>query len=617
MAKQIINIGSQANDRSGDPLRTAFNKINQNFTELYTTASLDIQIPVQTGNVGKYLTTNGSVLSWSTVTGGGGLTGWTVDTNNDLVPDTDILQDIGTPTNRVRHVYVGPGSVYIGNSVITESATGSLVLPGVTRATGYYADGIEHKDRWGSNPTITGSVTVIDASRYRIISGQVQASGNYEPAIYTVQKDGNRVDEVDIDENGTGWTKTEADYARDNNMYATNVAGAINTFNVSDWVQIPFRVEVKAEDTVYEDIFGNGGGLSITDFGRGFVNTLDDGKITTNKLYNRPANQGLNNHFVLEVTNGGVVVLPDQSIINGATLKTVPGNYAGITAGPVGKDEDSWVYVDNDGAWIATKYSTDAFTWHFDNTGKLVLPVGGDIVASDGVTSVLGGGGGSGDRLTNGDYQVVLGSSGNITLPKSNTITLPVSTDEDRYGGDINIIGQRGYGDWSTEGYAGWGSSIYIRSGHGGENSISDHGGEGGEVEIRSGNGQAGENGGKVSLIAGDAKHNNSDSPVYGGEARVRAGDAIDNTSGLGHGGNVNITAGQGDQANGVVNITTQNSDNTDNIWTFAGSVLNLPSTSDIKRGGISVLLSELEIDGGNANTPELGELIIDGNNGA
>jgi hypothetical protein len=74
MAKQIINIGSQANDRSGDPLRTAFNKINQNFTELYTTASLDIQIPVQTGNVGKYLTTNGSVLSWSTVTGGGGTT---------------------------------------------------------------------------------------------------------------------------------------------------------------------------------------------------------------------------------------------------------------------------------------------------------------------------------------------------------------------------------------------------------------------------------------------------------------------------------------------------------------------------------------------------------------
>jgi len=35
MAKQTINIGSNANDGTGDPLRTAFDKINDNFTELY------------------------------------------------------------------------------------------------------------------------------------------------------------------------------------------------------------------------------------------------------------------------------------------------------------------------------------------------------------------------------------------------------------------------------------------------------------------------------------------------------------------------------------------------------------------------------------------------------
>ena len=35
MAKQTINIGQSPNDRSGDPLRTAFDKVNQNFTELY------------------------------------------------------------------------------------------------------------------------------------------------------------------------------------------------------------------------------------------------------------------------------------------------------------------------------------------------------------------------------------------------------------------------------------------------------------------------------------------------------------------------------------------------------------------------------------------------------
>jgi hypothetical protein len=124
---------------------------------------------------------------------------------------------------------------------------------------------------------------------------------------------------------------------------------------------------------------GGGNGLSISDFGLGFVNNLDNGKITTSKLYNENPNPGLNNQYELSVDNGGVVHLPDQSVINGATLKTVPGNYAGITAGPQGADEDSWVWVDNDGAWIATKYSTDQFTWKFNNSGTFTLPYGQSI----------------------------------------------------------------------------------------------------------------------------------------------------------------------------------------------------------------------------------------------
>ena len=38
MPKQTINIGSSANDGTGDPLRTAFDKINDNFDELYGTS---------------------------------------------------------------------------------------------------------------------------------------------------------------------------------------------------------------------------------------------------------------------------------------------------------------------------------------------------------------------------------------------------------------------------------------------------------------------------------------------------------------------------------------------------------------------------------------------------
>ena len=42
MAKQTINIGTTANDGTGDPLRTAFDKVNDNFTELYSDDTGDV-----------------------------------------------------------------------------------------------------------------------------------------------------------------------------------------------------------------------------------------------------------------------------------------------------------------------------------------------------------------------------------------------------------------------------------------------------------------------------------------------------------------------------------------------------------------------------------------------
>jgi len=70
----VVNIGTSVNDKTGDPLRTAFGKLKDsidqaeaNFIELYATTGADVAIPTQTDNGGKYLTTDGSVLSWGTV----------------------------------------------------------------------------------------------------------------------------------------------------------------------------------------------------------------------------------------------------------------------------------------------------------------------------------------------------------------------------------------------------------------------------------------------------------------------------------------------------------------------------------------------------------------------
>ena len=55
MAKQVINVGASPNDRTGDPLRTSFQKINSNFTELYDNmgagGSVDRSWEDSTGNI--------------------------------------------------------------------------------------------------------------------------------------------------------------------------------------------------------------------------------------------------------------------------------------------------------------------------------------------------------------------------------------------------------------------------------------------------------------------------------------------------------------------------------------------------------------------------------------
>ena len=64
MTQKTINLGI-ADKGNGDPLRVAFDKVNDNFTELY--ANLTTYLPNPDGNDGKFLTTDGVDLIWETI----------------------------------------------------------------------------------------------------------------------------------------------------------------------------------------------------------------------------------------------------------------------------------------------------------------------------------------------------------------------------------------------------------------------------------------------------------------------------------------------------------------------------------------------------------------------
>lgn len=88
MAKQVINIGTVANDGTGDPIRTSFNKTNGNFDELYAT-KLPNTIYV---GAGMQFTTVKAAVDWFN-TSATGHTKLIIDAGDHSISDTILVNN--------------------------------------------------------------------------------------------------------------------------------------------------------------------------------------------------------------------------------------------------------------------------------------------------------------------------------------------------------------------------------------------------------------------------------------------------------------------------------------------------------------------------------------------
>ena len=93
MARQHVQIGSSANDGTGDPLRTAFDKINDNFVELYGTDN-DINTLDANLNVNNFAITSGVTNGNITITpnGTGNINLGSITINGSQVSSNDSTQ---------------------------------------------------------------------------------------------------------------------------------------------------------------------------------------------------------------------------------------------------------------------------------------------------------------------------------------------------------------------------------------------------------------------------------------------------------------------------------------------------------------------------------------------
>jgi hypothetical protein len=138
MARQNINIGSSANDGTGDPLRTAFDKINDNFVELYGSdndintldANLDVNnFAITTG------VTNGNVTI--TPNGTGNINLGSITVNGSQISSNDSTQ-----------ITLADNIQTTGTINVTGAAT---LATSLTLATGATVTGILDEDNLGTD----------------------------------------------------------------------------------------------------------------------------------------------------------------------------------------------------------------------------------------------------------------------------------------------------------------------------------------------------------------------------------------------------------------------------------------------------------------------------------
>ena len=120
MTQQIINVGTAANDGTGEGLREAFTAVNDNFTEIYTAGPVGSNVVIANNTISINGTHGNLILQ------GNGI--GNVVTNSSVRPSTDAVFDLGATNFRYDTVHAayfqGNGAGLTG---ITVSA-GSQIL---------------------------------------------------------------------------------------------------------------------------------------------------------------------------------------------------------------------------------------------------------------------------------------------------------------------------------------------------------------------------------------------------------------------------------------------------------------------------------------------------------
>lgn len=278
----------------------------------------------------------------------GGATG-TIDlsaVDQDIIPDGDLTRSLGSPTHQWADLYVGNATIYLNNVPLGLDGDQNLTFNGNVIA-----------DSNGNVNASTGDWAFIGGIAYNATSfDQGLAVSPGGEGISYVYVPGNSESDSSALQLSNGATTGQVQINAYNKQWQ---------FDANGNLKLPAGGDIV--DSTGASVLGGGTSYDQS------LNTTDD------VTFNNVALTG-------NITSGGMEIYTNSGSGGSIDLYT-DWTGTGTTGGL-----DLWL-LHGDGIYLKT--DDGAHEWKFDNTGKLILPAGGDIVNSTG-TSVLGGGSFSG-----------------------------------------------------------------------------------------------------------------------------------------------------------------------------------------------------------------------------
>jgi len=436
MAKQTINVGSNANSKDGDIIRDAFNKTNQNFDEIYLALTDGVnfaQVKADwTANSGVAQILNKPTIPTNTnqlTNGAGFITSTNQLVNGDytvslgadgtLIAPSAIAFGDGNRTNinQVNNNFVIATNTGPGEYNWTFDDLGNLTLPGGAVIDTNYDGAGGTTSFWGApgqyidirgkiaDNIFGGGMIIHPDGKVDILAQNSEASANWSFNVNSGLTFPNLTTQT------TAWTGSVSSLVNGSKTVSLGSTGTLTvpsptspvftlTFAESNYVPTISKPTLTLTDTPWE-LHGQ------------YAYTTDG----------RVAPLALDNIFPVLVNPGytsGDSFTFDESIhgVAGYTLTVtltdvvLPGG-AGWTANIEMNDPPE--YPSTVKSLGAIKLTSNDNSWVFGTDGSLTLPQGGDVLDSEG-NSVLSGGDLRSNALVNTTETFTLSETGNVTF---------------------------------------------------------------------------------------------------------------------------------------------------------------------------------------------------------